>query len=93
MPWFTYIVECADGTYYTGITTDLARRLAMHNRGVASRFTRGRLPVELRYVEQHASRSAASIREAELKGWRRGRKDALITSPANLLPGTTQRGR
>ncbi|MBR2143429.1 GIY-YIG nuclease family protein, partial [Anaerovibrio sp.] len=51
MKAFTYIVRCADGTLYTGYTTDIERRLNAHNSGKASKYTRGRLPVELVYLE------------------------------------------
>ena len=85
-PWFVYILECADGSFYVGITTDLGRRLAMHNRGVASRYTRVRRPVRYRYAESRDSQGAALVRELDLKGWRRARKAALFNSPANLCP-------
>lgn len=72
-----YLIECADGTLYTGITTSLGRRLAMHNRGRASKYTRGRLPVWLVYAEGHPNRSSASRREVQLKRMSRARKRAL----------------
>jgi putative endonuclease len=65
--WHTYILRCADGTLYTGITNDLARRLDAHNRGTASKYTRVRRPVELVYEEAHPDRSHASRREAAIK--------------------------
>jgi putative endonuclease len=67
--WHVYILRCADGSLYTGITTDLARRLAEHNQGGAlgARYTRSRRPVELIYSEEAESRSAAAKREAALK--------------------------
>lgn len=67
MSWWCYIVRCADDTLYTGITNDLARRVAAHNAGTASRYTRARRPVRLVYRETNADRSAASKREAEIK--------------------------
>lgn len=76
--WCVYIVECADGTLYTGITNDLAKRLDAHNRGVAARYTRVRLPVQLRYQEMQVDRSAASKREAAVKRLSRSAKDLLI---------------
>jgi putative endonuclease len=87
--WHVYIVECRDGSYYTGITTDLQRRLGMHNSGVASRYTRTRRPVRYRYAEARASQSAALKREAEIKGWSRDRKAALFKSARNLLRART----
>lgn len=77
--WHVYILRCADGTLYTGITTDLARRLEEHNRGGApgARYTRSRRPVQLIYSEAAASRSAAAKREAALKKLDRAAKLAL----------------
>ena len=83
--WYIYIAECRDGSFYVGITTDLHRRLAMHNQGVASRYTRTRLPIRFRYAELRASQSDARKREIELKGWRREKKAALLTAPSNIL--------
>ena len=67
MSWWCYIVRCADDTLYTGITNDLDKRVAAHNAGTASRYTRARRPVRLVYRETNADRSAASKREAEIK--------------------------
>ncbi len=75
---FVYIVECADETLYTGYTTDIERRLAEHNAGDGAKYTRGRTPVELQYVEPFASRSEALSREYELKQLRRSEKKQLI---------------
>ncbi len=77
--WFCYVLECADGTLYTGITNSIDRRLAMHNRGRASRYTRGRLPVRLVYAAPYANRSSASRREIEVKKMSRARKRRLGT--------------
>ncbi len=77
-PWVVYILRCADDTLYTGITNDLDRRLAAHAEGRGARYTRGRLPVELRYLEPAASRSAATRREAEIKRLPRQGKLALV---------------
>ena len=57
--WFLYLLRCADGSLYTGITNDLARRCKQHNTGTASRYTRSRLPVKLVYQELQAGRSEA----------------------------------
>lgn len=75
--WYCYLLACADGTFYAGITTELARRLAQHNRGVASRCTRARRPVRLVYAEPHPDRSSATRRERELKVLPRAAKEAL----------------
>lgn len=76
--WCLYIVECADGTLYTGITNDLEKRLDAHNRGTASRYTRVRRPVQLRYQEVQTDRSTASKREAAVKRLSRAAKELLI---------------
>ena len=78
MNWFCYLLQCADGTLYCGITNDLERRLAAHNAGTASKYTRTRLPVELMFAEPCADRSAASKREMEIKSLPRTEKLALI---------------
>ena len=78
--WFVYIVRCADGTLYTGITNDLIRRCEQHNAGTASRYTRSRLPVELVYQEAQGNRSVATKRELEIKALSRKAKDTLIQS-------------
>jgi predicted GIY-YIG superfamily endonuclease len=85
MKWYVYIVECRDGSYYAGITTDLKRRIGMHNTGVASRYTRTRRPVQYRYAEAHSSQSEALKREFELKSLRRNKKTALFSLPANIF--------
>ena len=80
--WCVYMLRCADGTLYTGITTDVARRLAEHNGegGPGARYTRSRRPVQLVYVEAAANRASASRREAEIKQLDRVRKLALCAS-------------
>ncbi len=78
-PWYVYIIECKDGTLYTGSTNDLARRVREHNDSPkGARYTSGRRPVTLRYSELHPSRSAALIREIALKRLTKQEKRALI---------------
>jgi putative endonuclease len=81
--WLCYLLECADGTLYTGITNDLDKRLAAHNSGTASKYTRSRLPVHLVYAEPHPDRAAASRREAALKKMSRASKLVLMANKAN----------
>ena len=76
--WIVYLLRCADGSLYTGITTDLGRRCRKHNAGTASRYTRCRRPVRLVYHERHANRSQASKREAAIKALSRWEKLFLI---------------
>jgi len=78
--WFVYILRCADGSLYTGITLELTRRLEQHNAGTASRYTRSRLPVSIEYHETQATRSSALKRELEIKAMTRKVKEALIKS-------------
>ncbi len=66
-----YILRCADGSYYTGSTTDLSRRLAQRQNGEGANFTQTRLPVELVYMEQYARIEDAFRREKQIQGWAR----------------------
>ncbi len=75
---WVYILQCADGTLYTGWTSDLQKRLRMHNSGTASKYTRSRLPVEMVYSEPCAGRSEALRREAAIKRLTRIEKLMLI---------------
>ena len=73
-----YVVECDDGTYYTGYTTDVERRVAEHNDGAGAKYTRGRRPVELVHVESFDTQSAAMQREYAIKQLRRPAKERLV---------------
>ena len=77
-PYYVYIIECCDGSYYTGITNNIDNRLKRHNSGKGSRYTRCRLPVNLLYQEKHKSYKIAFRRELEIKGWRRKKKERLF---------------
>lgn len=74
MSWTVYILKCADESLYTGITNDLDKRLAAHENGNGAKYTKGRGPFELLYIEACADRSAASKREMEVKGFSREEK-------------------
>ncbi|MCC6361206.1 MAG: GIY-YIG nuclease family protein [Phycisphaerales bacterium] len=78
--WCVYIVRCADGTLYTGIAKNLDRRIAQHNAGTASRYTRSRRPVQAAWSEPQPSQSAALKREAAIKTMTRRQKDALLSA-------------
>lgn len=78
MAFYCYIVECADGSYYTGWTTDPARRERQHNRGVGARYTRTRGPVKLVYLEPMPDHSAALRRELAIKNLTHAQKQALV---------------
>lgn len=87
--WVLYIVECRDGSLYTGITNDLSRRLAAHDAGTGARYTRGRGPVRLRYRELCGDRGAASRRERAVKRLDRAQKLLLIASMRRSRRKTT----
>lgn len=76
--WFVYILRCGDGSLYTGITTDVERRLAVHRSGKGAKYTRSHLPVELVYTEECENHSVALKREWEIKKLSREEKMILI---------------
>ncbi len=75
---FVYMVECSDGSLYTGWTTDVEERIKTHNEGTGAKYTRSRLPVKLVYFEEVDGRSAALKREAAIKKLTRIQKQKLI---------------
>ena len=75
---YCYIVECSDGTYYTGWTTDPQRRVATHNKGRGAKYTKMRLPVKLVYMEEQPDRNTAMKRERAIKKMTRDKKRQLI---------------
>ncbi len=79
---YVYVVECSDGTYYTGYTTDVERRVAEHNDGTAAKYTRGRRPVELIHAETYDTKSDAMQREYAIKQLRRAAKERLVQDDA-----------
>lgn len=78
MPWYVYILRCGDGTLYTGVTSDIPRRLAAHRAGKGAKYTRGRGPLELVYQEKLPNKSAALRREYQIKRLTRQEKEQLI---------------
>lgn len=78
--WTVYIVRCSDGSYYTGVAKDLARRLAAHNAGKGAAYTRSRRPVELLWRVDGYARGRALSREARIKSLTRAEKEALVRS-------------
>ena len=75
---YTYIVKCADGTFYTGWTNCIEKRLADHNSGKGAKYTKPRLPVELVYLEIFPTKQMAMSREAEIKKLTRSKKGILV---------------
>ena len=76
--YYLYILQCSDKSLYTGITTDVDRRLAEHKAGKGGHYTSSRRVVKIVYTEEHYDRSSASKREAEIKSWTRKKKMELI---------------
>ena len=79
MPWFVYLVRCKDGSLYTGITKDVAARVARHNTGTGAKYTRSRLPVILVYEKKMKTETAARKREAAIKRLTKQEKEALLS--------------
>lgn len=80
MSHYTYILECADGSLYTGYTPDLEKRVETHNAGKGAKYTRGRRPVKLVYSEEYSTKEEAMRREYQIKHLKREEKIALISS-------------
>jgi len=81
-----YIMECADGSYYTGSTNDIERRMEQHQNGEGANHTKKRLPVRLIYYEEYQRIDEAFCREKQVQGWNRKKKEALIAGKPELLP-------
>jgi len=84
---YTYILECSDGTYYCGYTNDIDKRLAAHNSGRGAKYTRGRGPVRLVYLEAFETKEEAMSREFHIKQLTRVQKEELINGSANSISG------
>ena len=82
LTWLVYLLECADGSLYAGITNRLEHRLNAHNTGAGARYTRSRLPVTLLATQEHSDRSEASKAEMKLKSLPRAKKRAFFDSSA-----------
>jgi len=79
MKWFLYILQCSDGTYYTGVTTDMSRRINEHNNSSrGAKYTRTRRPVKLIYFSEYKNRSAAQKAEHQFKKLTRVQKEVKI---------------
>ena len=85
MNWQVYIILCSDGSLYTGITTDMERRLAQHAAGVGAKYFRSRRPQRVVYLESGHDRSTASSRELEIKGLKRTGKYLLLSAATNEI--------
>ena len=89
MPWFLYIVQCSDKSLYTGITTDIARRLKEHNSKKGAFYTKNKLPVKLVYQESMADRPEAMRREHAIKSLTRKEKLELVGMSCHSLQSLT----
>ncbi len=90
--WVCYLLQCADGTLYCGVTNGLEKRIAMHNAGEGAKYTRGRTPVKLVHAEDCCDKSAALKRERAIKRLSRAEKLALCGTPARgARAGLTRR--
>jgi putative endonuclease len=83
---YMYILECSDGSYYTGSTKYLAKRFMQHSRGEGANHTKKHLPVKLVYVEEYHRIDHAFYREKQVQGWSRKKKEALIEGKYEKLP-------
>jgi putative endonuclease len=81
--WYVYILECNDGTYYTGITNDLDKRIQAHNDGKGAKYTRSRVPVQLVWFVESENRSEATSKEFQIKKLTRKKKEILIKEGDN----------
>lgn len=86
MKGYMYILECADGSYYTGSTNNLELRLQQHQSGEGANHTKKRLPVKLVYYEEFPRIDEAFYREKQVQGWSRKKKEALIRGETDKLP-------
>ena len=78
--YFVYLIECSDKSIYTGVTTDVTRRFNEHKTGIGGHYTRSKQVVKVLYTEQFKTRSEALKREAQIKGWHREKKIALVNN-------------
>ncbi len=87
MNGYMYILECSDGSYYTGSTKDIDRRVQQHQNGEGANHTKKRLPVKLLYYEHYNRIDTAFYREKQVQGWSRAKKEALMSEELEELPG------
>ena len=90
MSYYLYILQCTNGSLYTGITNNLERRFNEHFSGKGCKYTIANPAIEVRYTEEFKTRSEAAKREAQIKGWTRTKKLALINGHKGILKGTSR---
>jgi len=91
LPFYVYILRCRDGSYYTGHTDNLEKRIGEHYTGKIKCYTSTRRPVKLVYIEEFASRAKAIQTERQIKGWSRAKKEAYIKENYELLKKLSKR--
>lgn len=91
MSAYMYILKCNDNSYYVGSTIDLERRIGQHNHGEGAEYTKHRLPVELVYFEECSNIKDAFLREKQVQGWSRKKREALINNQHEKLPELSKR--
>lgn len=77
--WFVYILKCADQSFYTGMSDDVAKRFILHQTGKGAKYTRSHKPVKVIYTESFATKSEALKRECEIKSWTRAQKMSRLS--------------
>jgi predicted GIY-YIG superfamily endonuclease len=87
MPFYVYILECSDGTYYTGHTDDFGQRMAQHGEGMGARYSSKRRPLKLLWATDCQTREQAFEFEKQIQGWSRAKKQALMRGDFEVLPG------
>ncbi|HET7834048.1 MAG TPA: GIY-YIG nuclease family protein [Gallionella sp.] len=96
MSFWIYILRCADGSYYTGHTDNLEKRISEHRNGLGNSYTASRLPVELAFSQPCSTREEALTAERQIKGWSRKKKEAMIRGDwaevSRLAKGTDRGG-
>lgn len=90
MKGYFYILECSDGSYYTGSTKDIDKRIEEHQNGKGANHTKKRLPVNLIYLEEYLRIDTAFYREKQIQGWSRDKKEALIQGRLGDLNGLAE---
>ncbi|HEY0889285.1 MAG TPA: GIY-YIG nuclease family protein [Nocardioides sp.] len=91
MSAFTYILRCADGSYYVGSTRNLEKRLWEHSNGMGAEYTKRRRPVELVWQAEHEHVGEAFFWEKRIQGWSRAKREALIRGEYSALPGLAKK--
>jgi len=93
LPFYAYMLRCSDGSYYVGHTDDLEKRVGEHSLGQGCIYTSSRLPVELVWSQEFATREEAKAAESQVKGWNRAKKEALIAGRFDIVSALSSRNK